>query len=157
MECRSWPVHCLTTKLSWLHGTTANRALALATAWGGSIDHAFLCSDERRLEAVVVGTKLACQIRAGAVSERVGALDAGAFSNRIIRRTQGLVEVGSGALLGELSLTRAGAWSVEDGSSGQVPNNKHLPSWTIWALVGVVAVLLVGVVGIVVGKTRKSQ
>merc|ERR1712156_1371577 len=35
--CRSWPVHCLTTKLSWLPGSKANRAQAVATAWGGSI------------------------------------------------------------------------------------------------------------------------
>merc|ERR1740129_664333 len=68
LGCRSWPVHCLTTKLPWLPGSKANRALAVATAWGGSIDPTFLCSDERRLEAAVLGTKLACQIDAPALA-----------------------------------------------------------------------------------------
>merc|ERR1712217_22003 len=62
--CRSWPVHCLTTKLAWLSGTKAQRAQAFATAWGGSIDHNYLCSAGRRL--IDVGTKLGCQIRADA-------------------------------------------------------------------------------------------
>lgn len=37
-QCRSWPVHCLSTKLSWLPGTTAHRAKAVAAAWRGSLD-----------------------------------------------------------------------------------------------------------------------
>merc|ERR1712045_177562 len=48
--CRSWPVHCLTTKLSWLPGSKANRAQAVATAWGGSIDTADVCPIRRRLD-----------------------------------------------------------------------------------------------------------
>lgn len=44
LGCRTWPVHCLTTKLTWLPGSKANRARAVATAWGGSIDHSSLCS-----------------------------------------------------------------------------------------------------------------
>jgi len=48
--CRSWPVHCLTTKLSWLPGSKANRAQAVATAWGGSIDTADVCPVRRRLD-----------------------------------------------------------------------------------------------------------
>jgi len=53
LGCRSWPVHCLTTKLSWLPGSRANRAQAVATAWGGSIDLKSLCSYGRRLEVLV--------------------------------------------------------------------------------------------------------
>merc|ERR1712083_920904 len=37
--CRKWPVHCLTTKLSWLSGSKAHRAQAVASAWGGSVEH----------------------------------------------------------------------------------------------------------------------
>merc|ERR1712038_1018385 len=65
--CRTWPVHCLTTNLSWLPGSKAKRARAAASAWGGSIRDSSLCSQDRRLEEAVTGTKLACQIRAGAV------------------------------------------------------------------------------------------
>merc|ERR550539_1304392 len=69
MGCRAWPVHCLTTKLSWLPGSKAHRARAVAAAWGGSIDHSSLCSTDRRLAVATVGTRLACRIRAGAVAE----------------------------------------------------------------------------------------
>merc|ERR1712045_217107 len=34
--CQTWPVHCLTTDLSWLPGTKAHRAQAVASAWKGS-------------------------------------------------------------------------------------------------------------------------
>merc|ERR1712151_1229781 len=96
LGCRKWPVHCLTTKLSWLPGTKANRAQAAASAWGGTIDRNSLCSGERRLESTAVGTKLACHIRPGAVSGGVGGVVAGlsseAFSKGIILRTQGVLE-----------------------------------------------------------------
>merc|ERR1711997_557869 len=120
--CHTWPVHCLTTNSSWLPGTQANRAKALASAWGGSIDPSALCSEKRRLEAAAVGTKLACRIRSGAASDRVvfvaRALGSTAFSNRIINRTLVLLEGDGDALKGGLSLTSAGAWSTEDAPSG---------------------------------------
>merc|ERR1711920_910810 len=72
--CRKWPVHCLTAKLSWLPGSKAHRAQAVASAWGGSVEHVSMCSNERRLQAGSVGTKLACQIRADAASEGAGAV-----------------------------------------------------------------------------------
>jgi len=157
--CRIWPVHCLTTKLSWLPGSKANRARAMATAWGGSVDHSSLCSNERRLEAAVIGTKLACQIRSGAVHKGVGAvaaaLDTAAFSQRILLRTQMLLGAGSGALRGGLSFKGAGAWSVEDASSGHVPEG-HRSSWEFWALVGV-AVVLIGINCFLLLGRRKSQ
>merc|ERR1712051_71759 len=120
--CRTWPVHCLTTKLSWLPGSKANRAQAVAKAWGGFIDHSSLCSNERRLEEVLVGTTLACQIRGPlAASEGVNvvasALGTEAFSQRILLRTQVLLGAGSDALRGRLSLRSAGAWSTEGVSS----------------------------------------
>merc|ERR1719480_594583 len=36
-SCPAWPVHCLSSKLSWLPGTTAHRAKAVAQAWGSSL------------------------------------------------------------------------------------------------------------------------
>jgi len=156
MGCRTWPVHCLTTKLTWLSGTKANRAQAVATAWGGSIDHSSLCPGERRLEAVVA-TKLACHIRAGAVSGGVSVvaprLFSEAFGKRIVLRTQGLLEAESDALRGGLNLM--GAVVVEDTSSAQRFFEPR-PSWMIWALVGIVALLLLGAICIVATR-RKSQ
>merc|ERR1711884_396512 len=107
--CRAaWPVHCLTTNLPWLEGSKARRAQAVATAWGGSIDHASLCSNERRLEEGTVGTHLACQIRAGAVGGGAGAVSAALrsedFSSRIVARTETLLSGTSDALQGTLSL-----------------------------------------------------
>merc|ERR1712117_937470 len=58
--CHTWPVHCLTTNLSWLPDTMANRAQAVSTAWGGSTHHPSLCSSKRRLQG-------AAETRAGLV------------------------------------------------------------------------------------------
>merc|ERR1712241_164873 len=74
MGCSKWPVHCLTTNLSWLPGSKAHRARAVANAWGGSIDHSSLCADERRLVTSTLGVKLACQITAGAAKQGVGTI-----------------------------------------------------------------------------------
>merc|ERR1712039_410903 len=78
MECRTWPVHCL-------------------------------------------ATKLACHIRAGAVtggtSVAASRLSSKAFGKRIVLRTQVLLEADSDALRGGLSLTRTVV--VEDMSSPQ--------------------------------------
>lgn len=164
MGCRKWPVHCLTTKLSWLPGSKANRAQAVASAWGGAIDRSALCSDERRLEAVVSGTKLGCHIRAGAVGGGVGAVASGlgseAFSKRIVLRTQRLLEADSDALPAELRLTRTLAWSIADTDKAQSPAEIWpswiRPSWTLWALIGVVVLLLFGVI-CTLAMRRKSQ
>jgi len=160
MGCSKWPVHCLTTNLSWLPGTKANRAKALASAWGGSIDHSALCPNERRLRTVTLGAKLACRIRAGAASDRVSvvakALGTEAFSNRIINRTWLLLEGGGDALGSGLSLTSAGAWSFKEPSRGESSDKRMLPSWTLWALACALAVL-VGVMCVVVGRRKSSS
>merc|ERR1712127_1180471 len=117
MGCQTWPVHCLTTELSWLPGSKAKRARAVASAWGGNIDQSVLCSNERRLETRA-RTELACQIRVDAVGEGIAAVAAAlgtaAFSQQIALRTQSLLEPGSAALEGKLRLTAAGAWGVEE-------------------------------------------
>merc|ERR1711972_1188614 len=101
--CRSWPVHCLTTKLAWLSGTKAQRAQAVAVAWGGSIDPNSLCSAGRRLSAA--GTKLACQIRADAfgdgASAAAAALGTAAFSDRMKSRISEVLGERGNALQGD--------------------------------------------------------
>merc|ERR1719330_276263 len=158
MGCRAWPVHCLTTQLAWLPGSKANRAQAVAAAWGGSIDHSALCSSGRRLDAAVIGTTLACQIRpsaalsggAGAVSASLGAA---AFRQQIILRTQEQLGAGSDALRGRLSLTRAGAWAVEG-----VPSGRGTEGWDqLWDLVGIAAGLLIVASCVVIAKKRSFQ
>merc|ERR1712117_469470 len=143
--CKSWPVHCLTTNISWLPGTKANRAQAVARAWGGSIDRSALCSSPRRLDAAVIGTTLTCQIRSPAAgsdgaSAVATALGATAFHQRIINRTKVQLGVGSDALRAGLSLTRAGAWVVEDVSSERGTTGLDM----LWVLAGVAVGLLIG-------------
>merc|ERR1712186_320655 len=158
--CRRWPVHCLTTKLSWLEGSKAHRAQAVAAAWGGSIDHASLCSDERRLQTVSGGTKLACQIGTDAARGGAGAVSAAlntdAFRKRITDRTEAWLDGSGDALLGDLSLANTAAWSVSDASQ-QDPSAKSSPSWTIWVVVSLVAVLLVVSVFFVVRSRRTPK
>lgn len=152
MGCRKWPVHCLTTKLSWLPGSAANRAQAVAAAWGGSIDHSSLCPGERRLEAeAVVSTKLACHIREGAIIEGVSAaaprLFSQALGKRVVLRTKRVLDGDNDAVVGKLSLT--GAAVIEDTA-------EPLPAWPILALAGIVALLLLGVICILISR-RKSK
>jgi len=160
LGCRTWPVHCLTTKLTWLPGSKANRARAVATAWGGSIDHSSLCSSERRLNNPTVRTTLACQIRFTAVGEDVSsvssALGTQVVSQKIIRRARSVLQNSSATVVGGLSLTGAGAWSVEDAPSGPSPD-RHRLSWEFSALVSVGAVLLIGVIFLVFVIRRKSH
>merc|ERR1712066_243769 len=91
-----------------------------------------------------VGTKLACQIRAEAASEGAGAvaaaLNSDAFRNRITDRTETWLGGGSDALRGDLSLANTAAWSMAD---VPLPDPAAKSSWTIWAVIGVVAMLLV--------------
>merc|ERR1712045_650 len=140
--CRRWPVHCLTTDLTWLEGTKAHRAQAAATAWGGFIDDSSLCSGSRRLE-VTVGTRMACQIRADAVSEGASAvsatLRASDFNTRIVSRTESLL-LGSDALKGDLSLARTAAWALtpRDAQSGA----RTPLVWVACAASSIVAALL---------------
>merc|ERR1712087_1067527 len=156
--CRRWPVHCLSTKLSWLSGSKAERAQAVASAWGGSVEHVSMCSKERRLQAASVGTKLACQIRADAASEGAGAVSAAlnsdAFRNRITDRTETWLGGGSDALRGDLSLANTAAWSMADVPQ---PDPAAKSSWTIWAVIGVVAMLLVVSVFFVVRRMKMPK
>jgi len=154
LGCRKWPVHCLTT-------TKDRRAQAVASAWGGSIDHSSLCAADRRLGAAKLGTKLACQLRAGSGVEAPGAVAAAlgtdAFGKIISDRTRVLLDDASNALVGELSLTRTTAWS--SGFAPAAGSDAELGrSWLFWGgLVGVAALISGGVCVVLKGREdRKS-
>merc|ERR1711994_243809 len=112
--------------------------------------------DERRLQTVSGGTKLACQIGTDAASGGVGAVSAAlntdAFRKRIADRTEAWLDGSGDALVGDLSLANTAAWSVAD--SQQDSTAKSSPSWMIWVVVSLVAMLLVVSVFFVV-RSRK--
>merc|ERR1711994_770577 len=93
------------------------------------------CSDERRLQTVSGGTKLACQIGADAASGGVGAVSAAlktdAFRKRISDRTEAWLGGSGDALLGDLSLENTAAWSMADASQRSL---RHLGR-SGWSLV----------------------
>merc|ERR1712038_1040670 len=155
--CRRWPLHCLTTDLPWLEGTKAHRAQAAATAWGGFIDDSSLCSGSRRLE-VTVGTRMACQIRADAVSEGASAvsatLRASDFNTRIVSRTESLL-VGSDALQGDLSLARTAAWAEALTPGDDQSGTRTPPAWVVCVVSSIVAALL-AVSGLIAVRRMKS-
>merc|ERR1712117_180502 len=117
---------------------------AVARAWGGSIDNSALCPSSRRL-ASVVGTTLACQIQSGAADSDGAtavavALGATAFRQRIMNRTVVQLGAGSDAVQGELSVTRVGAWVVENVPSESSTGGLN----SLWILAGVAVGLLIG-------------
>merc|ERR1712117_286693 len=131
-----------------------------ASAWGGSVDYVSLCSDERRLQTVSGGTKMGCQIGTDAASGGVGAVSAAlntdAFRKRITDRTEAWLDGSGDALLGGLSLANTVAWSVADAPQRD-PAAKSSPSWTIWVVVSLVAMLLVVSVFFVVRSRRTPK
>lgn len=54
-DCHPRPVFCLSSDLDWLPGTIADRAEAVAAAWGGSLNGpSGLCNDKQRRLGVLV-------------------------------------------------------------------------------------------------------
>merc|ERR1712039_182924 len=155
--CRSWPVHCLTTKLAWLSGSKAHRAEAVARAWGGSINENSMCSQERRLNAV--GTKLGCQIRSDAFTQGASAaaalLSTQAFSDQIQSRISEVLGTNDVAVRGSVIFTSIAAWI------GQGTKDKaevvYAPSWTVLTISCVAAAVLVVLAGCLVVRRRKGS
>jgi len=152
--CRSWPVHCLTTELAWLSGSKAHRAQAVATAWGGSIDHNSLCPRQRRLNAV--GTKLGCQIRADAFAEgasaAAGVLGTEAFSDQIQSRIAEVIGKSDAVLQGDVTFTSIAAWKTQGATEV-----KSSPSWAVWTIACVAGVVLLLLAGCLVARRRKGN
>merc|ERR1712050_57687 len=142
--CAIWPVHCLTTDLTWLPGAQAERASAVASAWGGYVGGT--CRGYRRLEETRAVTKLACQFDASAVSGGAGAaqnhLGSDAFEQKMVARTTKILGEKSPALHGELRLvphdidTRA----KSPDEAGDMPNGS--PARRAWKSVVAVAALI---------------
>merc|ERR1711979_99737 len=155
--CRSWPVHCLTTKLAWLSGSKAHRAQAVASAWGGSIDQSSLCPRERRLSSV--GTKLSCQIRAGAFAEGANAVAAvlgtQTFSDHIQSRIANVVGNSGAALQGDVIFTSIAAW-IGQGTQDQA-EGEYSPSWTMLTIACVAGAVLVVLAGCLVVRRQKGK
>merc|ERR1712050_227168 len=152
--CRKWPVHCLTTKLAWLSGSKAERAQAVAAAWGGSIDHASLCSKQRRLSAV--GTKLGCQIRSDAFTQGASAaaavLGTEAFSDQIQSRIAEVIGNNDDVLQGDVTFTSIAAWKTQ--GAAEV---KSSPSWAVWTISCVAGVMLLLLAVCLVARRRKGN
>merc|ERR1712151_1149373 len=117
-QCPSWPVHCLSADLPWLHGTKGNRAEAVAKAWRGSLQKVEkgpgFCSGRRLSAEEEQGTKIACQIRASAglsASEVSRRLQEDAFSVNLVKSAD--------AILGDLSLDRATATTPETDAAAE--------------------------------------
>jgi len=158
--CRKWPVRCLTTNLSWLPGSKAERAEAAAAAWGGQVPHdgRGFCGNAHRLlsgadSAVVEGTAVSCQIRRAAVqseSRMQQTLDSEAFAERLTKQV--------GKQLGDDAAAIRGKLAVQDVAVVLVPSTRPEPargkarnsdqaqlqdlSWWMWILLGIGAGLL---------------
>jgi len=157
--CASWPVHCLSTDLSWLPGSQADRAAAVADAWGGRVGDT--CRALRRLEEGA-GTKLVCQINTDAVSggaeTALTLLSTASFEQKIRARTTSVLGDESSALRGELHVQPhevvKPAYGIDsttkphnvdsttealDETNAESPG---FPTWILWGLVAVVAALV---------------
>mmetsp|Transcript_139140 Transcript_139140/g.352799 ORF Transcript_139140/g.352799 Transcript_139140/m.352799 type:complete len:696 (-) Transcript_139140:370-2457(-) len=158
--CHKWPVYCLSTDLSWLPGTKAERAEAAAAAWGGSVPldgHGF-CGNSRLLSGVdsmaSEGTIVSCQISRDAVqsaAEVEDTLGGEVFAERLIHRVDEVLGGGTAAVHGELRMQElaldlmpsAQASSAGSDSSGASAGSKSsrasklpdFPSW-LWILLG---------------------
>jgi len=167
-QCRSWPVHCLSTDLSWLRGTKANRAAAVAAAWRGSLqkvqDGPGFCGGARRLwapEGEEKGTRIACQIRASAgfaASEISKLLQGDAFITTLARSTRHALADNQDAVLGDLSLDNAVITAPGEDALAQDAGSKFKKRFPQIVAVGLLVVgLLLGFGGCVAHRERKAR
>merc|ERR1712051_1021322 len=114
-------------------------------------------SPERRLNAA--GTKLGCQIRSEAfrdgASAAVTALGTAAFSNRMKRRIAEVLGKENNVLRGDAILTSIAAWNGSGTQGGE--KVKSSPSWAVWTIVCVAALVLLLVAGCLVARRRKGN
>jgi len=154
VTCRSWPIHCLSANLSWLTGTKAQRAEAVAAAWHGSLQKVeknpgFCKEATRRLSSVSEdGTRIACKIRAAAgldakdVSRR---LQVDAFSKSVDTSTRKVLGSNSDAIVGELLLENALATSEDENQEAQgETHDSRLKRWLPQIIAVALLVVAVG-------------
>jgi len=123
--CRSLPVHCLTPLLSFLPGTLARRAYAVAEAWGGAVDvNRGVCKKARRLTQVdSVVTDMACDVHLGPsanLEARFAALNSDSFASRLAARTLAELGTSSLAVKGELDVISKGLSLEAQKESGDI-------------------------------------
>merc|ERR1712151_257647 len=163
-QCRSWPIHCLSTKHSWLHGTKANRAQAVAAAWGGSLqkveDGPGFRSGGRRLSGEEKGTRIACQIRASAglgASEVSKRLQEDAFITDLAKSTEKALANHREAILGDIVVDNALSTTPEKDNTEATDSKltKWIPQIIAVALLVVAAALASW--GFVAHRQRKTR
>jgi len=157
--CRKWPVHCLSTDLSWLPGSKAERAEAAAAAWGGRVprdSRGFCGNGNRRLSGVdssaAEGTILSCQIRRAAVQVQskssVKAILIGeAFSKRLSQRFRTELGADMATVRGMLIVRNS---SVGDATSTRLAREEFVPRAKLPDVPRLAPILLGAVVGILV-------
>jgi len=170
-QCPSWPVHCLSADLPWLHGTKGNRAEAVAKAWRGSLQKVEkgpgFCSGRRLSAEEEQGTRIACQIRASAglsASEVSRRLQEDAFSVNLAQSTKKALVNNADAILGDLSLDNAHAMiaTPEKDGAADIPTQGTGSSFNKW-IPQIVAVALLMVAcglafwGFVAHRQRKAR
>jgi len=172
----TWPVYCLSDKLSWLPGTLGERAQAVAAAWQGSMQKVqsgagFCRGAQRRLASAAHenGTRIACQIRASAglravdVSRR---LQDEAFSASLDTSTKRTLVNNSDAILGALLVENVRTASPNEwGEESAVPEDtaesiderlkRWMPQIIAVALLAVACVLALW--GFLAHRQRKAQ
>lgn len=147
-NCHRWPVHCLSTELSWLPGTKADRAAAVAAAWGGAIP-SLKCAAGRRLgeeDPSSSGARIELRLRSGLVeqSQVEAKLGSGDFATRLIEVTIRDLGANSSAIQGRLGLADENAETV----AAETPQpqggifSRDFPQWG-WILLAALAGLSV--------------
>jgi len=170
VTCRSWPIHCLSTNLSWLTGTKAERAAAVAAAWGGSLQKVvgsspgFCKEAARRLSSVSEdGTRIACKIRAAAgldakdVSRR---LQTDTFSKSVEASTRKVLSSNSDAIVGELLLDNAVVTPEEESEDAPAETqDSSLKRWLPQIIAVALLVVAVGLAlwGFLAHRKRKAR
>jgi len=157
-KCPTWPVYCLSKDLNWLPGSMADRAEAVAAAWGGSVPsgRGFCHEGGRRLSlgpfSDEVATRIACQIRIVPDSELdvQKRLQEESFSMSLARSTKAVLGDDSDAILGELLLQNPPVnltqeESVEGTVASQSANTWLLPAMSV-ALLAVACGLAIWIV-----------
>lgn len=160
--CKSWPVHCLSPRLPWLSGTVADRAKAVALAWGGEIpDHSGICTgNQRKLTAAenAASVHISCFVSKVALNDAVdvqSVLGGSTFAANLEKRT--LQELGDGTpvLTGRLSLDNS---AVDVVSVAPSRRSSWFPWWG-WIGAGAISGFLVfgGTTALLMGSFRKSE
>jgi len=168
-QCPSWPVHCLSTGLPWLHGTKGNRAEAVAAAWRGSLQKVEngpgFCGGRRLSAEEEQGTRIACQIRASAglsASEVSRRLQEDAFSVNLVKSTKKALGNNADAILGDLSVDNAMITTPEKDGAAEAQTRGSGSSFKKW-IPQIVAVALLAVAcglafwGFVAHRNRKAR